>query len=62
MENIIYSKPEVIPSNGKFIFIFIIIFNIWIDFPKITVAYDGNFHVCKEKSAEMPFLFSLPEV
>jgi hypothetical protein len=34
----------------------------YIDFPKIKVAYDGTFHVCKEKSAEMPFLFSLPEV
>ena len=28
----------------------------------VSFAYDGDFNVCKEKSAEMPFLFSLPEV
>lgn len=63
LENIIYTKPEAIPSYGKYKYIFkyYIIF-ISIDSPKITIAYDGNFNVCKEKSAEMPFLFSLPEV
>lgn len=33
-----------------------------IDSPRIAITYDGQFNVCKEKSAEMPFLFSLPEV
>ena len=46
------------PSSGKYIFILI---NI-IDFPKITITYDGDTNVVREKSADLPFLFSLPEV
>ena len=61
MKNLICHKPELIPFVGKYIKI-IYLFIFIIDGPKVTVADDGHFNVIKEKSAEMPFLFSLPEV